>query len=132
MARTQLLHAMHNNPKAINVHLWPYALRHVSYLFNHFPRRGKTESPLEIFSSSRVRPNLQHLHPFGCPVYVLAHQLQNYQKLPRWNTRTCVGVYLGHSPYHAASVGLILSLDTGLVSTPISLHLRRSVSHPKA
>ena len=116
MARTQLLHAMHNNPKAVNVHLWPYALRHASYLFNHFPRHGKTESPLEIFSSSRVRPNLQHLHPFGCPVYVLAHQLQNHQKLPRWNTRTHVGVYLGHSPYHAASVGLILSLDTGLVS----------------
>ena len=77
---------------------------------------GKTKSPLQIFSSSRVRPNLQHLHPFGCPVYVLASQLQNHQKLPRWNSRTHVRVYLGHSPCHATSVGLILSLDTSLIS----------------
>ena len=116
MACTQLLHAMHNNPKAVNVHLWPYALCHASYLFNYFPRHGKTKSPLKIFSSSCVHPNLQHLHPFGCPVYVLASQLQNHQKLPRWNSRTRVRVYLGHSPYHATSMGLILSLDTGLIS----------------
>ena len=116
MACTQSLYAMHNNPKAINVHLWPYALRHASYLFNHFLRHGKTESPLEPFSSSHVRCNLQHLHHFGCPIYVLASQLQNRQKLPRWNTRTHGGVYLGYSPYHTASVGLILSLETGLVS----------------
>ena len=116
MARTQLLHTMHNNPKAINIHLWPYALCHTSYLFNHFPRRGKTKSPLEIFSSSHVRPNLQYLHPFGCPVYVLVSQLQNQQKLPCWNSCTRVGVYLGHSPYHTTSVGLALSLHTGLIS----------------
>ena len=45
-----------------------------------------------------------------------APPLQNHKKLPRWNARTRVGVYLGSSPHHAASVGLILSLDTGLVS----------------
>ena len=113
MACTQLLHAMNNNPKAVNVHPWPYALHHASYLFNHFLRHGETESPLETFSSGHMHPNLQHLHPFGCPIHVLASQLQNYQKPPCWNTRTRVGVYFGHSPYHAAIVGLILSLNTG-------------------
>ena len=116
MACTQLLHAIHNNPKAVNVHLWPYTLCDASYLFSHFPCQGETKWPLKIFSSSCMCPNLQHLLPFGCPVYVLASQLQNHHKLPRWNSHTHVGVYLGHSPYHAASVGLILSLDTGLVS----------------
>ena len=109
MARTQLLHAMHNNPKAVNVSLWPYALRHACHLFNQFPRRGQTESPLEIFSSSKVRPNLTHLHPFGCPVYVLHAPLQNRQKLPRWDSRARLGVYLGHSPFHATTVGLYLT-----------------------
>ena len=71
MARTQLLHAMHNNPKAVNIHLWPYALRHASHIFNSFPRQSKNRSPLEIFTDGPVRPNLEHIHPFGCPVYVL-------------------------------------------------------------
>ena len=116
LARTQLLHAIHNNPKAVNKSLWPYALRHTSYLYNQFPRTGKTASPLELFTSSQVRPNLKQLHPFGCPVYFLQAPLQNRSKLPRWQERTRLGVYLGHSPYHATSVGLILSLTTGLVS----------------
>ena len=30
-ARTQLAHAQHHNPKAVNVHLWPYALRQKQY-----------------------------------------------------------------------------------------------------
>ena len=109
LARTQLLHAIHNKPKAVNESLWPYALRHVSYLYNPFPWTGKTASPLELFTSSQVHPNLKQLHPFGCLVYVLQ------APLPRWQERTRLGVYLGHSPYHATSVGLILSLMTGLV-----------------
>ena len=116
LARTQLLHAMNHNRKAISIHLWPYALRHASYLHNLFPRTGKKDSPIEAFSSSRVRPRLKHAHPFGCPVYVLQKELQDGNSLPRWDPRARVGIYLGHSPHHAASVGLILNQQTGLCS----------------
>ena len=109
LARTQLLHAMNHNRKAISIHLWPYALRHASYLHNLFPRDGQKASPIEIFSSSRVRPKLKHAHPFGCPVHVLERELQNQGSLPRWDPRARVGIHLGHSPHHAASVGLILN-----------------------
>ena len=116
LAHTQLLHAQSNNPKAITVHLWPYALRHANYMFNCLPRSGKEASPLEIFSGAKIRPNLEHLHPFGCPVYVTREELQDGKKLPKWEVRSRVGVNLGRSPHHAASVGLILNLTTGLVS----------------
>ena len=36
--------------------------------------------------------------------------------LPRWDPRSDVGVYLGHSPEHAGSVALVLNLATGHVS----------------
>ena len=87
MACTQLLHVMHNNPKAINVYLWPYyALCHASYLFNHFPRCGRTESPLRRsppvaciptfntcillavrFTSSQVSFKITRSYPTGTP-----------------------------------------------------------------
>ena len=71
---------------------------------------------MELFSDTKVRPNFKQLHPFGCPVYVLGEKLQNGQKLPKWNTRARVGIYLGQSPHHAASVGLILNQTAGMVS----------------
>ncbi len=114
-ARTQLQHAIHHNPKSVTVHLWPYALRHASYLFNQLPRVDQDRSPLAIFSDSTVLPNPKHLHPFGCPVCVLADKLQRGSQ-PKWDPHSRVGVYLGQSPHHATSVGLILSLKTGLVS----------------
>ena len=117
LARTQLLHAMNHNPKAVTPALWPCASRHASYLYNLFPRGNKVLSPLELFSSSRVQPNLKHAHPFGCPVYVLERALQTAGgSQPRWNPRCRVGVYLGASPHHASSVGLILNQQTGCVS----------------
>ena len=78
---------------------------------------GQSLSPLEKFSSSRVRPNCNHVHPFGCPVYVLETPLQTTGgQQPRWRPRARVGVYLGASPHHASSVGLILNQQTALVS----------------
>jgi hypothetical protein len=55
-------------------------------------------------------------HPFGCPAYALDGDLQNGKKIPKWVSRARVAVYLGHSPQHARTVGLLLSLTTGLVS----------------
>jgi hypothetical protein len=55
-------------------------------------------------------------HPFGCPAHVLDDWLQGDNKIPRWEPRSCVGVYFGRSPYHAQSVAMILNLSTGHVS----------------
>jgi hypothetical protein len=75
---------------------------------------GRT--PEEIFSkmpSSYI--DITQFHPLGCPIYVLDAQLQNGNKISRWEPCSRVGMYLGHSPYHAQSVALILNLSTGHV-----------------
>ena len=111
-----LLHAQRRWPEAINEHLWPYAIRNAADVDNNLPRLKTKESPLERFSSVAIRPRAKHFHPFGCPGYVLNAKMQDNKKGPKWSERSRVGIYLGNSPRHARSVGLILNLSTGLVS----------------
>ena len=116
--RTMLIHAQHRWPSAIDAHLWPYALRTANEVFNNAPltARGDMKSPLELFSKSPVRPNLENFQPFGCPAFVLDHRMQAGQKLPKWQLRARIGVNLGVSNQHARSVALVLNLNTGHVS----------------
>lgn len=115
-ARTMLLHAAHRWPKTITSNLWPQAVKHATNIRNALPRIGKQQSPISIFSNTDVEPNTKHFHTFGCPVYVLQAPLQTLKPHPKWEERSRVGIYLCHSPHHAASVPLILSTTTGLVS----------------
>ena len=114
--RTMLLHAERNWPGTINTHLWPYALRMASDVYNSTPRIDEEASPIENFAGFKMRPLLSRLHHFGCPVYVLHRKLQSGQKGRKWENRARVGVYLGHSTQHSKSIALVLSLETGLVS----------------
>jgi hypothetical protein len=117
-ARTMLIHAQHRWPKAIDAHLWPYALRVANEVHNSTPSVGREDhkSPFELFARSEVTPNLNHFQPFGCPVFVLDNKMQSGKKLPKWEVRSRMGIYLGMSMQHARSVALVLNLKTGHVS----------------
>lgn len=115
-ARTQLNHAKQRWPQAIDTSLWPYAIRTVNQVLNHTPRVGQDNTPLERFARTQKITRLRYFHPFGCPVYVLDERIANNKKIPKWEDKARVGVYLGPSPRHARSVSLVLSLTTGLVS----------------
>ena len=115
-ATNMLLHAERSWPTAINTHLWPYALRMASDVYNSTPRVNEEASPVENFAGFKMRPLLNRFHHFGCPVYVLHRNLQSGKKGRKWENRARVGIYVGHSTQHAKSVALVLSLDTGLVS----------------
>ena len=118
MARTMLIHANNRWPQCITANLWPYAVRAASEALNNAPsfQHPKRKSPLQLFSKSEVLVNPKHYQPFGCPAYVLDNALQAQQPFHKWNQRSRVGIYLGHSPYHGKNVALILDRTTGLVS----------------
>jgi len=83
--RTMLLHAVHRWPQAVNVHLWPLALKHAVNIRNSLPRSLGQDNPLSLFSSTSTVPNLAHFHPFGCPVYVSDPAPQSpCAKFPKW------------------------------------------------
>jgi hypothetical protein len=71
---------------------------------------------VEILSKAEVSPNPINEHPFGCPVYILAHKVQGGIKGEKWGDRSRPAIYLGNSTQYSRSVGLALSLTTGLVS----------------
>ena len=120
-ARTSLLHAKDRWPKAISVHLWPFAVRHRNEVFNATRRVNGPASPIEIFSNATVHPRLKHFHPFGCPTYRLNRALQGEKSQPRWEQRAQPVIYLGTSPRHASSVALALDLTTAHVSPQFHL-----------
>jgi hypothetical protein len=115
-ARTSIIYAKQRWPMAISVNLWPYALRISNDARNSLPRLRDNQSPIELFSQSTIKPSVNDLHHFGCPVYVLHNRLQVKQKIDKWKPRSKLGIYLGASPRHARNIALVLNPTTGLVS----------------
>jgi hypothetical protein len=116
LARTSLIHAHRRWPDAIDVRLWPYALRHANHALNSTPFSGESMSPIEKFCGYEYAPTLDQHHPFGCPAYALDGQVQSGNKAPKWEMQARLAINLGPSLQHGGSMGLVLSLNTGLVS----------------
>jgi hypothetical protein len=138
-ARKSILHAKSRWPEAINLHLWPYALRDANEVMITVPDLEDGTSKLERFSSSKVAPNLKDRHVLFAPTYVLHSRLAANQHYPKWETRSRLGINLGKSPNHARNVHLVLSLETGLVSPQFHVSVddffkttRPSAGNPKS
>jgi hypothetical protein len=111
-SRTLLLHAKRFWPEYIGPLLWPYAWKAYEQIYNELTINSNGLSPLQEFSSSEYRTSLKHRHTWGCPVYIM----KNPGSQPKWDPRSRVGIYLGHSPCHAGSVALVLNPTTLHVS----------------
>ena len=72
--------------------------------------------PLEKWSGIEDNITPSDFHTWGCPVYILDAVNQEAIGTPKWEPRSHIGIYLGHSPCHAGTVALVLNLATGLVS----------------
>ena len=83
---------------------------------NITPRSQDVLVPTAMFARTNQVQQLDHLHTFRCPVYVLDTRLQQSKKIDKWQQRSRMGVYLGQSKHHTITVHLVLSIKTGLVS----------------
>jgi hypothetical protein len=113
-----MLHSMRHWPDTANLVLWPKALMHAVFLWNHLPNRDSLISPIELLSGTK-QPSfarLQRSHVWGSPVYVLDPKLHDGKKIPKWNPRSCRGKYMGQSFAHSSMIGRILNLKTGHIS----------------
>ena len=97
--------------------LWPLAIQHAVHLHNELPNPSSGLAPNEVWSASKSSYSaLKNAQPWGCPVYVLQPKLQNGQKIPKWEPRSRQGQYVGDSPLHASTVGLVRNLKTNNIS----------------
>ena len=87
------------------------------HLYNHTPNHLNGISPIEIWTQTKSSYSaLMHAYPWGCPAYVLDPRRQDGQKIPKWQPQSRQAQYLGASPLHASTVGLVRNLCTGNLS----------------
>jgi hypothetical protein len=55
-----MLHAILHWPEQTTLDLWPFAMDHAVYCWNHLPSKNQRISPLEAFTGIRVS-NYEHL-----------------------------------------------------------------------
>ena len=77
LGRTNMIHGNSRWPEAINVHLWPYALKSSNVLYNEAPTRKMKRVPVELFSGAQVMTEPKFQRPIFSPCYVLDSALQN-------------------------------------------------------
>ena len=117
-ARTMMIYAALMWPEAKDDSLWPLALSHAAYLYNHIPNEVTGIAPIEIFTQTTSDGQaLRSSHPWGCPAYVLDPRLTAAgAKIPKWQPRSRRGQYVGVSPVHAENIAVIRNLQTGYLS----------------
>ena len=99
MAWSYMVHApLHwTERESDDILLWPFAIKHVVWLYNCVLNHLSALTPLELLTKTKDdHRDLLHTHLWGCRAIVLEPQLQNYQKLPKWNQRAQVGQFLGY------------------------------------
>ena len=118
MARTFMVHSsLHwTDMGADDISLWPFAVKHLVWLYNRVPNRESGLSPLKLITKQKADRDILRTHVWGCPVYVLEPKLQNGQKLLKWNRRSRLGQFLEYSDEHSSFVANIRHLKTGFVS----------------
>ena len=116
-ARAMMLHLSIHWPDQYDPNLWPFALDYAVWLYNHIPGRDSHVAPIELFCGVKQDCSyLRRARVFGCPTYVLDPKLQDGKKIPKWKPRARMGQFLGFSPTHSSTVGLVRNLVTGAVS----------------
>jgi hypothetical protein len=118
LARAMLLHSALLWPREHALDLWPMAMDHAVWIWNHLPMDDGL-SPEEKFSGQKL-PHYNHLrkaHVFGCPCYVLNPKLVDGHKIPKWDPRSRQGKFLGYSKQHSSNAGLILNPRSGYITT---------------
>jgi hypothetical protein len=112
-----MLHLATHWPQFASPKYWPQAINYAVWVFNRLPNIETGISPNEVWSSVRSPSSeLLQTHVFGCPVYVLDVSLQDGKKIPKWNPRARLGLFLGFSDLHSSQVPLVMNVETGKIS----------------
>jgi hypothetical protein len=104
-ARANMLHLATHWPAEAHKRYWPQAIDCNVWVFNRLPNSTSGILPNKLWSQvQHVDNKLCCAHVFGCPVYVLDASLQDGKKIPKWNPRACLGLFLGFSDLQSSLV----------------------------
>jgi hypothetical protein len=114
-----LLNGMRMWPQIVDQMFWPFAIKAAAERMNslHIGTDGHTPESKFYHVNIEYIP-VKIFYTIFCPCYVRDSRLHNGGSigLPKWEPRSNICVYLGHSPFHARSVALVYNPSTGYVS----------------
>ena len=117
IARTMMIHAAIHWPEMSDLTLWPMAVEHAAYIYNHMPNPRTGLAPIDLFSRSRwEQKQLQDLHVWGCPVYSLSKSIADGKSIPRFQPRSVRMVNMGISNHHISRTPMLLNPSTGTIT----------------
>ncbi len=118
-ARVLLLYGMRMWPQLVDKMFWPFAMKAAAERMNslHIDTEGHTPES-KFYGVNIENIPVKTFHKMFCPCHVLDSRLHNTGSigLPKWEPRSNIRVYLGHSPFEAGSVALVYNPSTGHVS----------------
>ena len=83
-ARTMMLHQALLWPAQFDIQLWPFALSHTVYLWNHLSHATHSSTFLEIYPSTKQDKDiLRNDKLWGCPAYMINPRLQDGKTIPK-------------------------------------------------
>ena len=103
----------------IDTMFWPFAIKAAAERHNclSIDRDNQTLAS-KLYDVPVQEIPVKTFHTLFCPIYVLDSRAQSAggPGPPKWEPRSRIRVYLGHSPFHAGSVALVFNPKTGRVS----------------
>ena len=86
--------------------LWPFAVDYAIFIWNRLPTKKTKVKPIDIFTKliHFGARDLQRLHVFKFPVYVLDQVLQDRKRLTKWEKKSRRAIHLGLRQLHGSNV----------------------------
>jgi hypothetical protein len=103
----------------IDTMFWSFAFKAAAQRHNCLSINGAGLTPNTLLHGVPLNAiPVKTFHTLFCLVYVLDAQAQSAggPGPPKWEPRSLIGIYLGHSPFHAGSVALVFNPCTDRVS----------------
>ena len=117
-AHTLLVHGMQMWPTMIDSMFWPFAMKALAERHNKMQIDVMGQTPESILHNVQIEDiPVKSYHTLFCPTCVLDACLQSSGGAgpPKWEPCSRIGVYLGHSPFHAGNIALLCNPNTGRV-----------------
>ena len=106
-------------PQMIGEMFWKFSMKDISEMLNSLQIYTKGRIPESIFHGVNMEDiPFKSFQTIFSPIYMLYDRLQNAGASgpPKWEPHSRIGVYLGHSHFHAGSVTLVWNPNTGRFS----------------
>ena len=113
-----MLHVRSMWPNMIDEMFWPFSIKDLAERLNILQVDLTGQTPESILHCVEIEDiPVNSYHTLLCPTYVLDTHLQSSGGAgpPKWEPRSRIGVYMGHSPFHAGNVALVWNPTTGRV-----------------